>query len=227
MLNTLFRRAAIEVSFFRNKKSPIYTIDPLLRSMNKKYEDIDVYLDFFISARKKLSLPTQEPIKLQKNIRFGRNFKSIKRKLLNSLLDFSGNGLLKTDILLYNYKYRGFPAQTEFHFHENKLFYIECNLGDIAFQDRQELLQEIMDQYNIKDMETDIQKLSDPHGNILCIENSNDFKIIMADTSNSFFTELSNIEIFYNKKQSLDKSDKTVHQPISNSQVFEDVKNAG
>ncbi len=227
MLNILFRRAAIEISFFKNKERLLYTIDPLMRSLSKKYDDIDIYLDFFISARKKLSLPTQVPVKLWKNIRFGNHYKTIKRKLLNSLADYSGNGLLKTDIFLYDYNYRGFPARVEFHFYEKKLFYIECNLGDLAYENRQELLEEIKGQYKVQLMETEIQKISDPTGHILSIENGTDFKIIMADIGNTFFTELSNIEIFYNKKQSLDKSGAAVHQPKNQSKVFTEVKNTG
>lgn len=227
MLKSLLRRIVIEISFFKSKKSPLYTIDPEIRSLSKKYEDIDGYLDFFASARDKLSLPAHIPINLRRNIKFGCHTKNIRRKLFNPLAYYSGNGLLKTDILLYDYNYRGYPAKVEFHLYENKLFYIECNLGDIAFQDRQEILEEIKDQYNIKDVETHIQKLADPQGNILCIENSNDFKIFMADTSNSFFTELSNIEIFYNKKQSSDQRDKSVYQPISQSRNLAEVNNAG
>jgi hypothetical protein len=227
MLDFLFQRVAIEISFLRNKKKPQYFIDPLVRNLSKKYEDIDAYLDFLISSRKKLSLPTQVPFKLWKNIRFGNHYKTIKRKLLSPLAEYSGNGLLKTDILLYDYTYRGFPSRIEFHFYEKKLFYVECNLGDMPYQDRMELLQEIKGLYKINELETELQKISDPAGNVLTIENGTEFRIFLAQTGNTFFTELSNIEIFYNKKQSSDIREKAVYQPTGHSKVFEDIKSTG
>jgi len=227
MLNSLFRRIAIEISFFKSKKSSFYTIDPEMRNLGKKYEDIDRYLDFLASARDKISIPSQITIRFCRNIKFGYHTKNIRRKLFNPLAFYSGNGLLKTDILLYDYNYWGYPAKAEFHLYENKLFYIECNLGDIAFRERQELLQEMKDQFNIQDMDTGIHKLSDPDGHILSVENDADFKILFADTGNTFFAELSNIEIFYNKKQSSNTGKKTVQQATSQREDFSEVKNTG
>ncbi|MBW6478022.1 MAG: hypothetical protein K0B37_01220 [Bacteroidales bacterium] len=227
MLNKLYQRVAIEISFLRNKNTPPYFIDPLVRSLSKKYDDIDIYLDFLISTRKKLSVPTQVPFNLWEKIRFGSNYKTIERKLLSPLAEYSGNGLLKTDILLYDYTYRGFPSRIEFHFYENKLFYIECNLGDLASRDRIELLEEIKGLYNIIELETELQKISDPAGNVLSVENGTELKIFLAQTGNPFFTEISNIEIFYNKKQSSDKGGKAIYQPTSQNKVFEDIKKTG
>jgi hypothetical protein len=227
MLKLLFRRIAIEISFFKSKKSSLYTIDPEMRNLGKKYEDIDRYLDFLASARDKLSIPSPITISLCRNIKFGYHTKNIRRKLFNPLAFYSGNGLLKTDILLYDYNYGGYPAKAEFHLYENKLFYIECNLGDIAFDERQELLQEMKDHFNIKEMDTEIHKLSDPDGHILSVENGADFKILFADTGNAFYAELSNIEIFYNKKQISNTEKKTGHQTNSQREDFSEVKNTG
>ena len=227
MLNSLFRRIAIEISFFKSTKSSLFTIDPLMRSLSRKYDDIDEYLDFFALARKKVRLPTDTPINFRRDIKFGYNSKNIRRKLFKYLAYYSGNGLLKTDILLYECNYRGYPANVEFHLYENKLFHIECNLGDIVYEDRQELLQEIKGQFKVQNMDTEKQKIIDPDGHILTIENGTDFKILLADTGNTFFTELSNIEIFYNKKQSSDTRGKVVCQTTNQSKDFSEVKNTG
>lgn len=205
MLKKLLQRIAIEFSFLFKKNQPDYPFNPLHRILDKKYEDIDLYLDFYQSTRKRPNICTKKEIRFRDNLKPGSKTKSVIRKLLNPLIDYHSKGLLKTQILLYKISYRGFSALTEFHFFENKLFYIECNLGNLSNIERVELLDEIKGYYNIGFADTETWKITDVHDSLICIDNLNEFKIIFADTGNTFFKELENIEIFYNKKESSGK----------------------
>lgn len=227
MLNKFIERLKIEASFFSNKKSHQFSIDPTLRNLSKKYEDIDAYLDFHISSRKKLSLDTNTQLIFPGKIKTGSSYKSIKRRLLNPLAEYSTNGLFNTDILFYNLKYQGFKAKIEFHFYEKKLFYIDCNLGEISFDDRKEILDELIIHYSIHGIEPANHKITDHKGQTLCIESVDSFRIIMADSGNSFFTELSKIEIFYNRKQSSNIREKAVFTAIEPKTAFTAVKSTG
>ena len=202
MLKKLLQRIAIEFTFLFKKNQPDYPFSPHHRILESKYEDIDLYLDFFQSARKRLNKFTEKEIRFRDNLKPGSKTKSVIRKLLKPLIDYHSKGLLKTRILLYNIRYRGFSAQTEFHFFENKLFYIECNLGDLSSFERVELLDEIKGYYDINFTETETWKITDEHESIICINNFDEFKIIFADTGNTIFKELENIDVFYNKKES-------------------------
>lgn len=202
MLKKLLQRIAIEFSFLFKKNQPDYPFNPLHRIIDKKYEDIDLYLDFYQSARKRLNICTEKEIRFRDNLKPVSKTKSVIRKLLNPLIDYHSNGLLKTRILLYKISYRGFSAYTEFHFFENKLFYIECNLGNLSNVERVELLDEIKGYYNIDLADTETWKITDAHDSIVYIDNLDEFKIIFADNGNTFFKELENIEIFYNKRES-------------------------
>lgn len=205
MLKKLLQRIAIEFSFLFKNSQPNYPFNPQHRILDKKYEDIDLYIDFYQSDRKRLNICTEKEIRFRDNLKPGSKTKSVMRKLLNPLIDYHSNGLLKTRILLYKISYRGFSAFTEFHFFENKLFYIECNLGNLSNVERIELLDEIKGYYNIDLADTETWKITDAHDSIICIDNLDEFKIIFAYTGNTFFKELENIEVFYNKKESSGK----------------------
>ncbi|MFN2394959.1 MAG: hypothetical protein ABR597_04655 [Bacteroidales bacterium] len=202
MLQKFLQRIAIEFPFLSKINQPNFPFDSHHRNLAKKYEDIDLYLEFYDSVRKKLNNFTEKTINFQNNLKFGSKTKSVKRKLLKPLADHQSEGLLKTEILLYKKSYRGFSAMTEFHFYENKLFYIECNLGNLSNRERTELLDEIKGFYDVKFNATENLKITNTHDYIMSIENLSEFKIIYADTGNDFFKELENIEIFYNKRES-------------------------
>jgi hypothetical protein len=202
MLKKLLQRIAIEFSFLFKNTQPNYPFNPQHRILDKKYEDIDLYIDFYQSARKRLDICTEKEIRFQDYLKPGSKSISVKRKLLNPLIDYHSKGLLQTQILLYKISYLGFSALTEFHFFENKLFCIECNLGNLSNVERVELLDEIKGYYNIDLADTETWKITDAHDSIVYIYNLDEFKIIFADTGNTFFKELENIEIFYNKRES-------------------------
>lgn len=201
MLKKLLQRIAIEFSFLFIKKQPDYPFNPLHRILDKKYEDIDLYLDFYQSARKRLNICTEKKIRFRDNLKHGSKTICVIRKLLNPLIDYHSKGLLQTRILLYKISYHGFSALAEFHFFGNKLFYIECNLGNLSNVERVELLDEIKGYYNINLADTETCKITNAQDSIVYIDNLDEFKIIFADTGNTFFKELENIEIFYNKNE--------------------------
>ncbi len=205
MLQKLFQRIAVEFSFLSKKHKPEYAFNPLIKSIDKKYEDIDVYVEFLDATREKINIYTALNIQFTDGFAFGMKPISLKRKLFHPLAEYQSEGLLKTEILLFEISYRGFSTMTEFHFYEKKLFYIECDLIDISHSERTELLDEIKGFYNVKFEGIKNPKITDARGYIISIENLDKFKIIFADTGNAFFKELENIEVFYNKKETSGK----------------------
>lgn len=199
-MNVIAQRLKLEISLLTGKKGSNPAQTSALKQLQKKFEDIDAYLDFYQDSRKKLNISTNKKIVFGKNISLGCNNSRVKRSLFFPAAEMYGNGLLKTQILSYATHVMGYPAGVEFHFYGNELFLIECNFGDTSEDERETIIHILQQEYNAEIANTEIQKISNNTGQCISIENQESMKVYFADLSHAFFSELSNIEIFYNKE---------------------------
>lgn len=171
------------------------------RLLQKKFDDIDPYLDLMDDVAEKLSILTAFEIKPLTKLCFGSSPAEAKRKLGKPFAAFIANGLLQTDVLIFNTRYMGYKARLELSYYQQMLFGFSCYFEDAENEDKNLILGALETHYQIRLNNPQIQKIIDNTGNTISISETENFQLHFFFTDHPLFTELKNIAVFYNRNK--------------------------
>ncbi|MFN3555582.1 MAG: hypothetical protein ACK4VN_06435 [Bacteroidales bacterium] len=199
MLN-LFKKS---LSFSRNYPSPFAGTNlgfKEQKQLEKKYEDIDPFLEIMEDSGARLSIMCDGPLKPLRKLPVGSSLQRTQRHLGKPAAFFAQNGLLNTDTAIFFSSFMGYRARLEVSFFQEQLFGFSCYFLDMQTMDQNLIVEALCGQYDVNLTNPGIQKIIDNQGNTLLISNRGSLQVHIFHTDHPLFDQLKNIAVFYNRK---------------------------
>lgn len=204
----IFQKITNAITFFGKESQKEEFNFPQTRLLRKKFDDIDPYLDLMDDVAGKLSILTALEIKPFAKLRFGSSPAEAKRNLGKPFAAFMANGLLQTDVLIFNTRYMGYKARLELSYYQQMLFGFSCCFEDAENEDKHLILEALATHFQVRLINPQIQKIIDNNGNTISISETENLQLHFFFTDHPLFTELKNIAVFYNRNKHTDSAEK-------------------